>query len=59
MRGTKGHQESEGPRRGRWSEAERARLQELYGLRDDAAIGRELNRPVASVRKRYKTPRRC
>ncbi|MEX1023684.1 MAG: hypothetical protein WD226_01285 [Planctomycetota bacterium] len=39
------------PRRGRWSEAERARLQEIYGLRDDASIARELNRPVASVRK--------
>lgn len=51
VRGTKGHNDSDGPRRGRWSEAERARLQELYGLRDDVAIGRELNRPVASVRK--------
>lgn len=39
------------PRRGRWSQAEIARLQELYGLRDDASIARELNRPVASVRK--------
>ena len=39
------------PRRGRWSQAEQARLRELYGLRDDAAIARELNRPVSSVRK--------
>ena len=36
-------------KRGRWSRAERARLRELYGLRDDAAIARELKRPVASV----------
>ncbi len=36
-------------RRGRWSGAELARLRELYGLRDEAAIARELNRPVASV----------
>ena len=39
------------PRRGRWSQEEQARLKELYGLRDDAAIARELNRPVQSVRK--------
>ena len=39
------------PRRGRWSQAEQARLKELYGLREDAAIARELNRPLASVRK--------
>ena len=38
-------------KRGRWSKAEQARLQELYGLRDDAAISRELRRPVASVRR--------
>lgn len=40
-----------GPRRGRWSQAEQARLRELYGLKDDRVIARELNRPVASVRK--------
>jgi hypothetical protein len=40
-----------GPRRGRWSQAEQARLKELYGLREDAAIARELKRPVASIRK--------
>lgn len=39
------------PRRGRWSQREQARLKELYGLRDDAAIARELKRPVASIRR--------
>ena len=39
------------PRRGRWSQQELIRLKELYGLRDDASIARELNRPVSSVRK--------
>ncbi len=39
------------PRRGRWSQAEQARLKELWGLRDDAAIARELKRPVASIRR--------
>ena len=39
------------PRRGRWSQSEVARLKELYGLREDAAIARELNRPLSSVRK--------
>lgn len=39
------------PRRGRWSQAEQARLKELYGLREDAAIARELKRPVASIRR--------
>jgi DNA-binding CsgD family transcriptional regulator len=39
------------PRRGRWSQAEIARLRELYGLRDEKSIARELNRPVGSVRK--------
>jgi hypothetical protein len=46
-----GGEKSASPRRGRWSQAEIARLKELYGLRDDKAIARELNRPVASVRK--------
>jgi signal transduction histidine kinase len=40
---------SEQKKRGRWSKAELARLRELYGLRDLAAIARELRRPVASV----------
>jgi DNA-binding CsgD family transcriptional regulator len=39
------------PRRGRWSASEIARLKELYGLRDEKAIARELNRPVGSVRR--------
>ena len=39
------------PRRGRWSAAEQARLKALFGLRDDAVIARELNRPVSSVRR--------
>ena len=39
------------PRRGRWSQAEQARLKELYGLRDDVVIARELKRPVASIGK--------
>ncbi len=46
-----GEERSAAPRRGRWSQAEIARLRELYGLRDEKAIARELNRPVASVRK--------
>jgi len=36
---------------GRWSKAEQARLREIYGLRDDVVIARELKRPVASVRR--------
>ena len=50
-RTTWGNERSTAPRRGRWSQAELARLRELYGLRDERAIARELNRPVASVRK--------
>lgn len=46
-----GRERSTSPRRGRWSQAEIARLRELYGLRDERTIARELNRPVASVRK--------
>ncbi len=42
-------------RRGRWSQSEMNRLKELYGLRDDAAIARELGRTVASVRKMAET----
>src|SRR5262245_23012580 len=38
-----------GSKRGRWSRAEEARLRQLYGLRDDAAIARELKRPVDGV----------
>jgi len=36
-------------KRGRWSRAEEARLRELYGLRDDVAIARELGRSVEGV----------
>jgi hypothetical protein len=43
------------PRRGRWSQAEIARLKELYGLRDEKSIARQLHRPVASVRKMAET----
>ncbi len=50
-RTTWGEERSATPRRGRWSQAEIARLRELYGLRDEKSISRELNRPVASVRK--------
>ena len=46
-----GGQRTGAPRRGRWSQAEIARLREYYGLRDAATIARDLNRPVQSVRK--------
>jgi hypothetical protein len=36
-------------KRGRWSKAEQTRLREIYGLRDNEAIARELRRPVDSV----------
>jgi len=51
MRQDGGKHRTSTPRRGRWSQAEQARLKQLYGLRDDASIARELNRPVASVRR--------
>lgn len=52
MRGANnGSDRTSTPRRGRWSQAEQNRLKELYGLRRDAAIARDLNRPVASVRR--------
>lgn len=50
-----GEERSAAPRRGRWSQAEISRLRELYGLRDEKSIARELNRPVASVRKMAET----
>jgi hypothetical protein len=46
-----GRERPETPRRGRWSQAEIARLKEFYGLRDERAIARELNRPIESVRR--------
>jgi hypothetical protein len=36
-------------KRGRWSNAERARVRQLYGLRDEVLIAQALKRPVASV----------
>ena len=48
---TGGGQRTGAPRRGRWSQAEIARLREHYGLRDVATIARDLNRPVQSVKK--------
>jgi len=46
-----GAERSSGPRRGRWSQAEIARLRELYGLREERALARDLNRSVESVRR--------
>lgn len=51
MTGSRGGGRKAPPRRGRWSVHEQARLKELWGLRDEAAIARELNRPVQSVRR--------
>jgi hypothetical protein len=39
------------PRRGRWTQGEIDRLKELYGRREEAALARELGRPLASVRR--------
>lgn len=38
------------PRRGRWSTEEIARFKDLYGLKDELAIARELGRSLSSVR---------
>lgn len=46
-----GNSRTTGTRRGRWSQQEQSRLMELWGLRDEHAIARELNRPASSVRK--------
>ena len=46
-----GPERSKAPRRGRWSQAEIGRLRELYGLRDDESIAKEMCRPVESVQK--------
>ncbi len=46
-----GPERSKAPRRGRWSQAEIGRLRELYGLRDDETIAKEMCRPVESVQK--------
>ncbi len=50
-----GEERSSAPRRGRWSAEEIARFRELYGLKDEALIARELNRSVASVRNMAQT----
>ncbi len=46
-----GFDRNEGPRRGRWSFEEIERFKDLWGLRDEAAIARELGRSVDSLRK--------
>ncbi|MBM3989278.1 MAG: hypothetical protein FJ294_15140 [Planctomycetes bacterium] len=40
-----------GTRKGRWTRAEVDRLKDMYGLRPEASIARDLGRSVASVRK--------
>lgn len=45
-----GGERTSGSRRGRWSTEEIARFKDLYGLKDDHAIARELGRTVPSVR---------
>ncbi len=50
-----GGEKPSGPRRGRWSADEIARFRGLYGLRDDAAVARDLNRSLASVRNMAKS----
>lgn len=52
MRGRKwGSDQSDRPRRGRWSQAELARLKDLYGRKTLEQISKELNRPAASIEK--------
>ena len=46
-----GDDASRGTRKGRWTRAEIDRLKDMYGLRPEAAIARDLGRSVASVRK--------
>ncbi|MDP6740305.1 MAG: hypothetical protein QF404_09885 [Planctomycetota bacterium] len=43
------------PRRGRWSAEEVARFKDLFGLKDESVVARELCRSVASVRKMAQT----
>lgn len=47
---TWGGEKPNAPRRGRWSTEEVAQFREMYGLRDDRTIARELKRSLASVR---------
>lgn len=42
---------SDGPKRGRWTIEEIERFKQLWGLRDEAAIARELQRSVTSLRR--------
>lgn len=46
-----GDEGSRNTRKGRWTRAEVDRLKDMYGLRSEAAIARELGRSAASVRK--------
>jgi hypothetical protein len=46
-----GTDSADGPRRGRWTFEEVERFKQLWGLRDEATIARELQRSVASLRK--------
>lgn len=46
-----GDESSQGPRKGRWTRAEIDRLKDMYGLRPESAIARELGRSASSVRK--------
>jgi hypothetical protein len=56
VRGSRwGGDQSDRPRRGRWSQAEVARLQEMYGLKSSEYISKALNRPVASLVKMAET----
>lgn len=41
----------DGPRRARWTFEEVERFKELWGLRDEATLARDLGRPIASLRK--------
>ncbi len=50
--GDRGIRRSGNLRKGRWSEAEVARLRDWYGLRDEDTIARDLRRSPASVRKK-------
>lgn len=49
MSATNNGSEQPGSKRGRWSKADQARLKQLYGLRSEKAIARELHRSVVGV----------
>lgn len=46
-----GLERPDGPRRGKWTYEEVERFKELWGLRDETVIARELGRSVAALRK--------